>query len=45
MAITENVYYLGQIYFSYQFIPLVHLLLFLRIYNSDNSTLHKTGIL
>ena len=35
MARKENVYHLWQIYFLYQFIPQVHLLLFLRIYNSD----------
>jgi len=31
--------------FLHQFIPLVHQLLFLRMYNSDNSTEHRTWIL
>ena len=35
MAIKVNVYYLWQIYFLHQFIPLLHHLLFLRMYNSD----------
>jgi len=38
MAIKENVYYLGQIYFLHQFIPLVLHLVFRRMYNSDDST-------
>ena len=35
MAIKENIYYLWQIYILHQFVPLVHNLLFLRMYNSD----------
>jgi hypothetical protein len=38
MAINGNVYCLWQIYFLHQFIPLVHHLLFLRMYTGDNST-------
>ena len=38
MAIKEYVYYLWQIYILPQFIPLAHHLLFLRMYNSDDST-------
>jgi len=38
MAIKEYVYCLWQMYFLHQFIPLVHHLLFLRMYNSDNCT-------
>ena len=36
MAVKENVYYLTQIYFLCQFIPLVHHLLFLRMYNCED---------
>jgi len=38
LAIKEYVYCLWQIYILHQFIPLVHQLLFLRMYNSDDST-------
>ena len=38
MAVKENVYCLWLISFLHQFIPLVHLLLFLRMYYSDNCT-------
>jgi len=37
MSLNENVYYLWKMCFLHQFIPLVHHLLFLRMYNSDNS--------
>jgi hypothetical protein len=37
MSVNENVYYLWKMCFLHQFIPLVHHLLFLRMYNSDNS--------
>jgi hypothetical protein len=45
MSVKEDVYYIWQIYFLHQFIPLVRYLLFLRVYNSDDSTEHSTGIM
>ena len=45
MSVKEDVYYLRQIYFLHQFVPLVHYLLFLRMYNSDDSTEHSTCIM
>ena len=36
LAIKEYVYCLWQFYILYQFIPLVHQPLFLRMYNSDD---------
>jgi hypothetical protein len=45
MDIKENVYCPWKTYFFlHKFIPLVHHLLFLMMYNIDNSTLHRTWI-
>jgi len=42
-AIKEKVEYPWQIYFLYQFIPLVHLLLSVRMYDSDEYLAHNVN--